>query len=75
VVITHDIAESFAIADQIYLVGQGELKAHGSPATLGTSTDLYVQQFLQGQADGPVPFDYPTTNAFQSWLTAQRERA
>lgn len=74
VVITHDVAESFAIADQVYLVGQGELKAHGSPATLGTSTDLYVQQFLQGQADGPVPFDYPATPAFQVWLTTQRER-
>ncbi len=74
VVITHDIAESFAIADQVYLVGQGELKAHGSPATLGTSTDPYVQQFLQGQADGPVPFDYPVTPAFQAWLNSQRGR-
>ncbi len=72
VVITHDVAESFAIADQVYLVGQGVLKAHGSPATLGTSSDPYVQQFLQGQADGPVAFDYPETPAFMSWLTLQR---
>jgi phospholipid/cholesterol/gamma-HCH transport system ATP-binding protein len=68
VVITHDIAESFAIADQVYLVGQGELKAHGTPATLGASTDPYVQQFLQGHADGPVAFDYPVTPAFKAWL-------
>lgn len=68
VVITHDIAESFAIADQVYLVGQGELKAHGTPATLGASTDPYVQQFLQGHADGPVAFDYPVTPAFEAWL-------
>ncbi len=68
VVITHDIAESFAIADQVYLVGQGELKAHGTPASLGASTDPYVQQFLQGHADGPVAFDYPVTQAFEAWL-------
>lgn len=72
VVITHDVAESFAIADQVYLVGQGVLKAHGSPATLGASTDPYVQQFLQGQADGPVAFDYPDTPDFQLWLKERR---
>lgn len=68
VVITHDIAESFAIADHVYLVGQGELKAQGTPATLGASTDPYVQQFLHGHADGPVAFDYPVTPAFEAWL-------
>ena len=68
VVITHDIAESFAIADQVYLVGQGELKAQGTPSTLGASHDPYVQQFLHGRADGPVAFDYPMTPAFETWL-------
>jgi len=68
VVITHDIAESFAIADEVYLVGQGELKAQGTPATLGASPDPYVQQFLRGDADGPVAFDYPVTPAFETWL-------
>lgn len=72
IVITHDVAESFAIADQVYLVGQGVMKAQGTPATLGASADPYVQQFLQGQADGPVAFDYPETPAFQAWLNQQR---
>lgn len=72
VVITHDIAESFAIADYVYLVGQGRLKAHGTPATLRSSSDPYVQQFLQAEPDGPVPFDYPVTPAFESWLTHQK---
>jgi phospholipid/cholesterol/gamma-HCH transport system ATP-binding protein len=71
VVITHDIAESFAIADQVYLVGQGCIKAHGTPATLHASTDPYVQQFLNGEPDGPVPFEYPSTPAFESWLSRQ----
>jgi phospholipid/cholesterol/gamma-HCH transport system ATP-binding protein len=71
VVITHDITESFAIADHVYLVGQGVIKAHGTPATLGNSTDPYVQQFLKGDPDGPVPFDYPTSQKFDAWLKQQ----
>jgi phospholipid/cholesterol/gamma-HCH transport system ATP-binding protein len=68
VVITHDVPETFAIADEIYLVGQGSLKAHGTPDALGASTDPYVRQFLEGAPDGPVAFDYPVTPAFEAWL-------
>ena len=74
VVITHDIIESFAIADHVYLVGQGLIKAHGTPATLGNSTDPYVQQFLKGEADGPVPFDYPSSEKFDAWLKQQEAK-
>jgi len=68
VLITHDIAESFAIADRVYLVGQGELKASGAPGDLRRSPDPYVQQFLAGAPDGPVAFHYPATPAFDAWL-------
>lgn len=67
VVITHDVPESFEIADKVYLVGQGELKASGTPANLRQSTDPYVRQFLEGAPDGPVAFDYPVTPAFEQW--------
>jgi len=68
VLITHDITESFAIADRVYLVGQGELKASGAPGDLRRSSDPYVQQFLAGAPDGPVAFHYPATPAFDAWL-------
>lgn len=71
VLITHDVAESFEIADVVYLVGQGELKAQGAPATLNESTDPYVRQFLDGEADGPVAFDYPVTPEFERWCERQ----
>lgn len=74
VVITHDITESFAIADHVYLIGQGVIKAHGTPATLGNSTDPYVKQFLKGEPDGPVPFDYPISPKFDAWLKDQEAR-
>lgn len=74
VLITHDIAESFAIADSVYIVGQGALKAQGRPDELSRSTDPYVRQFLDGAPDGPVAFDYPTTPAFERWLEGKGGR-
>ena len=73
VLITHDVHESFAIADQVYVVGQGKLIAHGSPAQLSASSDPYVRQFLNGEPDGPIAFHYPATPAFENWM-AQRGR-
>ncbi|OZI82450.1 ABC transporter ATP-binding protein [Bordetella genomosp. 2] len=74
VLITHDVQESFAIADQVYLVGQGRLVAAGTPQTLSESQDPYVRQFLRGEPDGPVAFQYPATPAFQAWLARQQGR-
>lgn len=71
VVITHDVPESFEIADTVYIVGQGELKARGTPDMLRQSTDAYVRQFLDGAPDGPVAFDYPVTDAFEAWCRSK----
>ncbi len=73
--ITHDVQESFSIADHAYLVGQRELKAGGTPAQLQASPDPYVQQFLRGEPDGPVAFQYAETPAFQAWLDREARRA
>jgi len=68
VLITHDVAESFAIADTVYMVGQGKLLASGRPDDLTQSADPYVRQFLNGEPDGPIAFNYPETPAFAQWL-------
>ncbi|ANN75845.1 ABC transporter ATP-binding protein [Bordetella flabilis] len=74
VLITHDVKESFAIADYVYLVGQGRLVAAGRPDSLSESADPYVRQFLHGEPDGPVAFHYPDTPAFDRWLAQQEGR-
>lgn len=68
ILITHDVAESFAIADQVYMVGMGKLIASGTPQELSVSSDPYVQQFLKGEPDGPIAFHYPSSPAFAAWL-------
>jgi len=68
VLITHDVAESFRIADQVYMVGQGRLIASGTPSELSNSQNAYVRQFLNGEPDGPIAFHYPESDAFTKWL-------
>lgn len=58
-VVTHDVQEINAIADQSYLLSEGKVAAHGSPAKLRDEATPIVTQFMQGLADGPVPFHYP----------------
>ncbi len=59
IVVTHDVSEAASIADVMYLVSEGKVVEHGSPDDLKASGSDWVQQFLQGLADGPVPFHYP----------------
>jgi phospholipid/cholesterol/gamma-HCH transport system ATP-binding protein len=59
IVVTHDVPETFAIADRVYLLGDGRVVASGTPAELRASPDPYVVQFLHGSRDGPVQFHRP----------------
>jgi phospholipid/cholesterol/gamma-HCH transport system ATP-binding protein len=59
IVVTHDVQESFEIADYIYFVSGGVIVAEGPPAVLRGSTEPFVHQFVHGETDGPVPFHYP----------------
>ncbi|MCB5363614.1 ABC transporter ATP-binding protein [Pusillimonas sp. CC-YST705] len=68
VLITHDVQESFAIADQVCIVGQGRMLASGTPQDLAASENEYIRQFINGRPDGPIAFHYPATPAFERWL-------
>ncbi|MFA5520755.1 MAG: ABC transporter ATP-binding protein [Castellaniella sp.] len=73
VLITHDVQESFAIADHVYMVGQGRMIADGTPEALMASDDAFVRQFLRGEPDGPIAFHYPDSPAFREWLDRHRQ--
>ena len=63
IVVTHDVAETFAIADRIFVFAPSptgaKLAAQGTPEELRMSEDPFVRQFLDGRMDGPVRFHYP----------------
>ena len=71
VIVSHDVDETLSIADYIFVISEGEIVASGTPADLSTSSSAWMQQFLQGLPDGPVPFHYPSDN-FKKDLLAGR---
>ena len=42
-----------------YFVSDGRIVAQGTAAEIRASTDPFVHQFVNAEADGPVPFHYP----------------
>ena len=59
IVVSHDVQESFAIADYVYFLSEGRIVAHGTPQEMRESQEPYVRQFVHAETDGPVPFHYP----------------
>ena len=59
IIVSHDIQETAAIADNIYLLSGGKVVAHGSADELSQSDSAWAKQFMNGEPDGPVPFHYP----------------
>jgi len=59
IIVSHDVQETFRIANYVYFIANGGIAAEGTPADLMTSTDPFVRQFVHGEPDGPVPFNYP----------------
>ena len=59
ILVTHDIPETFEIADYVYFIANGGIAAEGTPDDLRASEDPFVKQFVSAEPDGPVPFHYP----------------
>jgi phospholipid/cholesterol/gamma-HCH transport system ATP-binding protein len=59
IVVSHDVHETFLIADYVYFLSNGRIVAQGTPHDMRASSDPYVKQFVNADADGPVPFHYP----------------
>ena len=59
ILVTHDIPETFEIADYVYFIANGKIAAEGTPDDLKASSDPFVKQFVSAEPDGPVPFHYP----------------
>jgi len=59
VVVSHDVPEVMSIADYIYIIAEQKIIGQGTPEEISAQTSPLVQQFIQGESDGPVPFHYP----------------
>lgn len=70
VIVSHDVEETAAIADYIYVLSEGKIVGRGTPAELEVSDSQWVQQFMKGKPDGPVPFHYPAPDYIDDLLAS-----
>ena len=59
IIVSHDLEETFRIADQVIILANGRIAAQGTPDEVRQSTDPLVQQFVRAEPEGPVHFHYP----------------
>ena len=59
IVVSHDVDETFLIADHVVLLANRRIVAQGSPVELRASEDPLVRQFVHARPDGPVQFHQP----------------
>jgi len=63
VLVSHDVPESLSICHYACIIADGKVIGEGTPEELRAHPSERVQQFLEGQPDGPVPFHYPSGDA------------
>ena len=63
IVVSHDLEETFRIADQVIILANGGIAAQGTSHEVMNSTDPLVHQFVKAQREGPVEFHYPGPSA------------
>ena len=68
VIVSHDVGETFSIADHVCILSEGKIAAAGSPEELRNSDSAFVQQFVNGYPDGPMPFHYPAEDYSEDLL-------
>jgi phospholipid/cholesterol/gamma-HCH transport system ATP-binding protein len=72
IVVSHDVEETFAIADRIVFIANGSIVAQGTPDEMRASTDPLVHQFFTASPDGPVEFHYPAVSVADDFGAGER---
>jgi phospholipid/cholesterol/gamma-HCH transport system ATP-binding protein len=63
IVVSHDLEETFRIADKVIILANGGIAAQGTPDEVRNSKDPLVHQFVNALSEGPVEFHYPGPDA------------
>lgn len=74
VVVSHDLEETFRIADRVIVLANGHIAAQGTPDEVRHSEDPLVQQFVHARPDGPVRFHHPGPSLAQDFDAPSAQR-
>lgn len=69
--VSHDIEQTFAIADQVIILANGKIATQGTPDEVRHSTDPLVYQYVNALPEGPVHFHYPGPTVAQDFGVEQ----
>ncbi len=72
ILVSHDVADTCAISDYAYLLGNGRVIGEGTPREMQESSVAEVRQFMGGLPDGPVPYRYPAPDYLDDLLQGVR---
>lgn len=72
VVVSHDVQEVMSIADYIYIIADKKIIGQGTPDDIHQQTSPLVQQFVKGEADGPVAFHFPAPDMANELIRQKR---
>lgn len=62
IIVSHDVAETASIADEIYIIADRKIVGHGDPKKIFADKNPWVKQFVHGLPDGVMPFHYPAVD-------------
>ncbi len=69
IMVSHDLEQTFAIADHIIVLANGKIATQGTPDEVRHSSDPLVYQFVHALPEGPVHFHYPGPAVAQDFAT------
>jgi phospholipid/cholesterol/gamma-HCH transport system ATP-binding protein len=70
VFVSHELEETFQIADHVIILANGKVAAQGKPEDVRKSEDPLVSQYVHALPDGPVQFHYPGPTVEQDFGVA-----
>ena len=72
VVVTHDMRSAYKVADRIAMLYNGGILEVGTPDQIRSSTHPVVQQFIKGEAVGPIQEGLPDRRVLSRWNARSR---
>ena len=72
VVVTHDMRSAYKVADRIAMLYNGAIIEVGTPEKIRGSTNPIVQQFIKGEAVGPIHEGLPDRRVLSRWSSRSR---
>ena len=75
IIVSHDLDETFHIADKVIVLANGRIVAQGTPDEVRHSEDPLVHQFVNALPEGPVRFHYPGPSVADDFGPGQEGRA